>query len=78
MLEGRTTLELVQIANSGAGFELRASGRTTLELVQIANAAAAGGGTIFMRGLSGRTTLELVQIGNASKGHVDFADPLPD
>ncbi len=44
MFEARQTLELVQIARAGGGFEIRVGARQTVELVQIAQAAAQGGG----------------------------------
>lgn len=74
MFETRPTLELVQIAQAGGGFELDARMRSTLDLVQIATAASRGGGTIVLKGLVLRSTLELVQIAQAGRGRVIFAD----
>jgi hypothetical protein len=66
----RPTLDLCQIAASGAGFRLDAATRPTLDLCQIAAAAAQGGGTVIFAGLDNRPTLDLTQIGAAGKGHV--------
>lgn len=46
-LEGRSTEDLVRIAEAGAGFRLEAAGRPTDDLVKI---AAAGEGSVEFEG----------------------------
>ncbi|WP_393094715.1 hypothetical protein [Halobacteriovorax sp. HFRX-1_3] len=62
----------MQIASSGASFEMLARGRTTHELMQIVNAARTGGAIIYIVDARGFTTHEIMQIGAAGRGHVVF------
>lgn len=71
-LQGRTTLDLVQIASAGGGFKLEAAGRATLDLVQIAAAAARSKARVVFINMAGRSTLDLVQIATAGQGSVSF------
>lgn len=70
---GRSTAELVQLAQAGASFWMKPIGRTTEELSQIVRAAAQGGGTVTILGTVGRTTADLLKVTQAGAGHVVFA-----
>lgn len=78
MFETRPIEDLIKIASSGGGIETRVAVRPTPDLVRLAAAAAAGGARVYLRGLATRPTADLVQIAAAGRGHVVFADKLPD
>jgi len=71
-LEGRTTEELVRIAEAGGGFRLDAAGRSTEDLVTIASAASSWGVRMVFAGMTGRSTDDLVTIADAGEGTVEF------
>ena len=70
--EGRSTEDLVRIAEAGGGFRLDAGGRSTDDLAKIAGAASSWGIRLVFAGMNGRSTDDLVRIADAGEGCVEF------
>ena len=70
--EGRSTEDLVRIAEAGGGFRLEAAGRHTDDLVKIAAAASSWGVRLVFACMADRSTDDLVRIADAGEGTVEF------
>lgn len=70
--QGRSTGDLVRIAEAGGGFRLDAAERPTDDLVRIAGAASSWGVRLVFAGMIERSTDDLVRIADAGEGCVEF------
>jgi hypothetical protein len=70
--QGRSTDDLVRIAEAGGGFRLDAEGRSSDDLVKIAAAAASWGTRLVFAGVEERSTDDLIRIADAGEGCVEF------
>ena len=72
----KTTLDLIQLAETGTNLVIDAVTKPTLDLIQIAGVIKNKGTHLTLTNASKKTTLDLIQISGVCQGHLtlDFTD----
>ena len=58
----KTTMDIIQLANTGVDIVIDASSKTTMDLMKIINAASNSGGHVTLRNCEKKTTMDLKQL----------------